>query len=47
MLRVERSPAKVCWHVMYNDVLLGTTDTRAEANALCETFRMKYGNLIA
>lgn len=34
MLKVKRSPAKVCWHVTYNGILLGTRDTKSEANAL-------------
>jgi hypothetical protein len=33
-ITVVRSPARVCWHVLYNGVLLGTRDTKSEANAL-------------
>lgn len=36
MIKVKRSPAKVCWHVIYNNTLLGTRETKADANALKE-----------
>lgn len=31
---VRRSPAKVCWHVLYKKTLLGTADTKKAAEAL-------------
>ena len=39
---VVRSPAKVCWWVMCNGVLLSTADTKAEANKLVNDFRRNY-----
>ena len=33
-ITVRRSPAQVCWHVLYNDTLLGTAETKKAAEAL-------------
>ena len=42
MLCIKRSPAKVCWHVLCNGILIDTADTRNEANDLL----IKYGKLM-
>lgn len=39
---VVRSPAKVCWWVLCNGVLLLTTDTKKEASAKAEGLRRQY-----
>ena len=33
-IEISRSPARVCWHVKLRGVLLGTRDTKAEAERL-------------
>jgi hypothetical protein len=39
MLEVKRSPAKVCWHILCNGILIDTADTRSEANDKLEKFK--------
>ena len=34
LITITRSPAKVCWHIMFNEVLLGTRDTKQQAREL-------------
>ena len=31
LLVIRRSPAKVCWHILYGAELITTADTKAEA----------------
>lgn len=38
---VQRSPAKVCWWVMFNGYVLETADTKWQAQELAETYRRK------
>lgn len=38
MLTIKRSPARVCWHVLCNGILVGTADTRDEASELLAEF---------
>lgn len=38
MLEIKRSPAKVCWHVLCNGILVDTANTRNEANELLAEF---------
>lgn len=39
---VKRSPARVCWWVLLNGVLLGTADTRYEAIILKSSYEKRY-----
>lgn len=34
MLRVVRSPAKVCWHIKFNGVLIETAPTKKAADVI-------------
>lgn len=43
MLTVERSPARVCWHIMCNGQVITTTDTKREARAEVLRLSKKYG----
>lgn len=40
---VKRSPARICWWVLLNGVLLGTAETKYEALGLKDYFERKYG----
>lgn len=39
---VRRSPAKVCWWVCCNDIMLITADTKGEADAIALRLAAKY-----
>ena len=43
MLRLRRSPAKVTWQVMYNNVVLASKPTKNEAEELLWGLSSKYG----
>lgn len=38
---VQRSPAKVCWWVVFNGTIIHTTDTKWEAQALALSYQRK------
>lgn len=42
MLEVKRSGAKVTWQVVYNGTVIGTRDTRKEAQSLCSSLARSY-----
>jgi len=42
IFEVLRSPAKVCWWVMCNGVLLSTADAKNEALGQADFYRRKY-----
>lgn len=43
MLEVIRSPARVSWMVMFNDVLIITKDTKVEAEQARDKYAKKFG----
>ena len=40
MLKVVRSPGKVCWHVKYGDILIETAPTKRAAEAVARKLKM-------
>lgn len=42
MLEVKRSPAKVCWHILCNNILIDTKDTKEEAKSVAKEYANKY-----
>lgn len=43
MISIQRSPAKVCWWVVFNGTILMTTDTKWEAEEAASVFQRKVG----
>jgi hypothetical protein len=39
---IKRSPARICWWVLCNGVLLSTADTKGEALFQADFYRRKY-----
>jgi hypothetical protein len=39
---IQRSPAKVCWWVLCNGVLLSTADTKSEATHYMNKLKASY-----
>ena len=42
-LKVERSPARVCWHITYNGILIETAATKREAEERKGVLERKAG----
>lgn len=42
-LEVKRSPARVCWHILYNGILIGTAATKQEAEERKGVLERKVG----
>jgi hypothetical protein len=41
-ITVKRSPAKVCWHVVANSVVICTTERKAEAEVMAKDLARRY-----
>ena len=46
MFTIVRSPAKVCWHIMFNGRFFDTADTKRQAQELVDRYEEGYGRLL-
>lgn len=42
-IEVKRSPAKICWWVCVNGVIVNTYDRKYDANSYASSLRKEYG----
>lgn len=45
MFEIVRSPAKVCWHIMFNGSMIDTADTKRHAEHKLEGYEKAYRRL--
>ena len=43
MFQIKRSPAKVCWHLLYNGILVYPSTVKQECIDKQREFSMKFG----
>lgn len=43
MVNIQRSPTRLCWWVVFNGVILTTTDTKYEAVQLASDYKRLVG----
>lgn len=46
MLKLIRSPAKVCWHIVYNGIFIEACNTKRAGEDRLREFKRKYGGVI-
>ena len=46
MFSIQRSPAKVCWHIMFNGSMIETAATKRAAEIVKSQYEKAYRGLV-